>query len=314
MYIERFPFVPTIGRYPPGTDGDTIDYFQSLLERLQASSVATIPEALQIEYLEKAAVKSGADVFSTAIEIMNTSIARGLLCPDLLGFTSMKGPGSYALGKKHFDVFLWILQRLGTEFEELLNEQLIYRLVNYNFDVKKYPKFKFIEISEVDLKTRLSIIMGLAKLELIDKNAEWVLDYLDLPRNDNISEFAEEARKEKPFSRSLTQAEKFGELRRVNHFIQNKEKGLQLLLAERLKEISPELIKQVKNGEGLDDIDLHEYKEELAQELMSVFEQGVYDAKREIENQTGLKFELQPHDIRDLAQGLYYQLDKEGLL
>ena len=67
---------------------------------------------------------------------------------NLLGFSEMSG--SYALGRSHFDVFLWVLERTRRQIEEVINEQLIKQLVDYNYIADSYPKFRFKPMTEDD--------------------------------------------------------------------------------------------------------------------------------------------------------------------
>jgi SPP1 gp7 family putative phage head morphogenesis protein len=191
MWLERFPAPFIIGWYPEGTSSTRRTNLLNILKRLQIATAAILPDNLEVEIKEMKDV--GHAVFKEAITFHNTSMARGILCPDLIGYTETTGPGSYALGKKHFDVFLFVLEQLGKELEEtVMLEQLIKQLVDYNYDVDLYPQFKFETLREEDMEARAKIVDILIKAGLIDPTESWVRDYLSLPaKGQKFSEFEE---------------------------------------------------------------------------------------------------------------------------
>lgn len=191
MWLERFPAPFIIGWYPEGTSSTRRTNLLNILKRLQIATAAILPDNLEVEIKEMKDV--GHAVFKEAITFHNTSMARGILCPDLIGYTETTGPGSYALGKKHFDVFLFVLEQLGKELEEtVMLEQLIKQLVDYNYDVSSYPQFKFETLREEDMEARAKIIDILIKAGLVDPTEVWVRDYLSLPaKGQKFSEYEE---------------------------------------------------------------------------------------------------------------------------
>jgi len=184
MWLERYPAPLMIGWYPYGTPKDERDDFFEVLKKMRIGTIATIPDTMEIDIRQN--TSTGHEVFQQAIEFHNKSIARGILCPDLLGYTQTTGPGSYALGKKHFDVFMFVLDQMGTDIEEeLMYEQLIKRLVDYNFSVERYPKFKFDSLHEDNIEARARIMGILIKAGLVGAEEPWIRDYLELPMTDS---------------------------------------------------------------------------------------------------------------------------------
>jgi len=122
-----------------------------------------------IDILESKAQGGRQNPYLVAIEYHDRGIARGLLMPTGLGFTggdTDKG-GSLARSKKHFDLWLWVMNDLRSIAEEsIMQEQLVVPLVDYNFTVNKYPKFRFnpLEDEEVEglMKLWLDAIAGKA--------------------------------------------------------------------------------------------------------------------------------------------------------
>lgn len=178
MWLERFPFPPTIGWYPLGTSDSEIDALEDVLEHLQTGTIATLPMGITLDQLEVPA--SASEVYKTAIDTMNKGITRGALVPDLLGYTESASRGSYALGKKHFDVFLWILDDLGSSISTLITEQLLTQLTAYNFDAS-VPTFQMISPEE-DPEVKSKILKILLDGGVVDPSEEWVRDYLNVPQ------------------------------------------------------------------------------------------------------------------------------------
>lgn len=147
IYLERFGMPLTIGWYPKHATPDDREAFKNILDGIQSKTSIRLPEGFKIDFLE--AVRGGDAAFAEAIRQHNLMITRAHLVPDLLGFSETSS-GSYALGRSHFDVFMWVLERTRRQIEEVINEQLIKRLVNYNFSTDVHPKFKFKPMTEKD--------------------------------------------------------------------------------------------------------------------------------------------------------------------
>ncbi|PIP41000.1 MAG: hypothetical protein COX19_04500 [Desulfobacterales bacterium CG23_combo_of_CG06-09_8_20_14_all_51_8] len=206
MWLERFPFPPTIGWYPPGTSDKDIDAFEDVLEHLQTGTIATLPMGMTLDQLEIPA--SASDAYKIAIDMMNKGITRGALVPDLLGYTESGSRGSYALGKKHFDVFIWILEDLGSSISALITEQLLTQLVQYNFEAQ-VPTFQLISPEE-DPEVKAKILKILLDGGVVDPSEEWVRDYLNVPQKNQpyIRKFGEESELLNTQPRQLTEYEK----------------------------------------------------------------------------------------------------------
>ncbi len=184
MYMERFGMPTHVAKVPKSMSKPDKEKLQVVLDRVQSKYSIVITEDVAIELLN--AGTGGEGSFRESIEMHNKFISRSILVPDLMGFNTMSGGGSYALGKKHFDVFLWILQKLGRDLEEtVIGEQIIKQLVDYNYsNVEDYPKFKFESITAEGTATRANIIqMGVAG-GFINPEEEWIREYLALPKAD----------------------------------------------------------------------------------------------------------------------------------
>ena len=125
---------------------------KTALSNLQnGSMIGTTSSDAVIDILE--AKRRGAGEYDAAIKYHDRSIARALLMPMGVGFSEdeQKG-GSYARSQTHFNVWLWIMSDLRKTVEEtVMNEQVIPELVDYNYQVEGYPRFKFMPLEEPEV-------------------------------------------------------------------------------------------------------------------------------------------------------------------
>lgn len=183
IYMERFGMPTHVATVPKSYSKDDRTAVKSVIDKVQAKYGIVVPEDVVISLLQTAT--GGGEAYRSAIEMHNKFISRSILVPDLMGYNEI-GAGAYALGKKHFDVFLWILQKLGRDVEEtIVGEQIIKQLVDYNYsNVENYPKFKFESITAEGTQTRASIVqMGVAG-GFINPEEEWIREYLAIPKAD----------------------------------------------------------------------------------------------------------------------------------
>lgn len=136
--LERYGSPPAIA-YIPLTGADVTDqnnkemgeleYWNRTMNSLQNGTNIAVDNQAKIEVLQYARAL-GSD-FQTAIDYCNKMIYRGLLLPSLL--ESNAGGGAYALGKVHFDMWTLSLDKLLLDISEVLLEQCVRRLIEWNF-------------------------------------------------------------------------------------------------------------------------------------------------------------------------------------
>jgi len=189
IFNERFGMPTAIAKYPAkgkGLSKAAIDEIDDVLKNLQAKSGVRIPDNITLELLE--AQRRGESTYGEAIDKYDLMIARSILVPSLLGFNAREATGSYALGKSHFDVFMFVLEMIGRDIEEtIVSEQIIKPLIQLNYgDVPEEiePNFEFESLIDEDTEARSRVVKMLADANLIDKREDWVRDYLSLPERD----------------------------------------------------------------------------------------------------------------------------------
>ncbi|MBA7569420.1 DUF935 family protein [Candidatus Atribacteria bacterium 1244-E10-H5-B2] len=178
IYLEKFGQPTAIGHYAPGTSKKEQDEILDVLKTIQTDTAIIMQKGQEAEFLE--ATRRGDAGYKAAFDSNNAMIARALLVGTLLMDTGEKG--SWALSKTHFDIFIYILDYLGTETEDtIVREQIIKRLIDFNFAQPKYPYFKFESLIKEDQEAKAKIAKMLVDAGLINAEEEWVRGFLKIP-------------------------------------------------------------------------------------------------------------------------------------
>jgi SPP1 gp7 family putative phage head morphogenesis protein len=178
IYLEKYGQPTVLGRYESGTNKQKQDEYLNILKNIQTDTAIVMPKGLEAELME--ATRRGDAGYKNAFDTNNNMIARALLVGTLLMDTGEKG--SWALSKTHFDIFIYILDYLGLETEDtIIREQIIRRLIDFNFTNPKYPLFKFESLIKEDQKAKAEIAKMLVDAGLINPEEEWVREFLKLP-------------------------------------------------------------------------------------------------------------------------------------
>ena len=156
IYLERFGSPLLIGKYTKN-DTSAANDLMGILNNIQSKSSIVHREGdYSIDMLEAQRKGGGASDYKEALSTHDRGIARAILVPDQLG-EGGSGQGAFAKAKVQLDTFLWIVKKLRQDIEEtVMNEQLIRRLVGWNFEnVETLPKFKFRPLTD-DQKVQLA--------------------------------------------------------------------------------------------------------------------------------------------------------------
>lgn len=154
MLLERHGIPPIFALYDPSVYGKATGLLadlRSILKGMQAATAATIPRPTKdsLEMWTPELATNVQQAFIPALEMYDAKIARALLVPAELGIGGNESSGSRAKAEVHFNIFLLSLRRIREQLAELVvNEKIIRRFVDYNFDVDEYPVFVFSEISD----------------------------------------------------------------------------------------------------------------------------------------------------------------------
>ena len=189
VYLERYasPFIHAKTKAGTILKPEVLNDLDDFIKNLSIRSGFRSSDSVTLEAIMSGGAAASAQ-YEQAVEAHNRFIAHAVLCPNLLGYTQQQSTGSYALGKKHFDAFLWILEKMGRDTTEtILGEQLIYRLVRMsyaNVPVDLYPRFKFEGLEEESIEARARIIAMLTASGLVDSEEPWIREFLTLPKKE----------------------------------------------------------------------------------------------------------------------------------
>lgn len=134
------------------------------LDAITTKSSLSVPEGIELHTV----TPMSTDSYAQAIAQYDRSIARGILVPNLLGFSEEGQTGSYSQSQTQMQAFFWILDAIAAKLEETINEQLIRPLCKQNFGDENMPKFCFEPVSaeeKVAMLTMLNILFQSQTLE-----------------------------------------------------------------------------------------------------------------------------------------------------
>lgn len=140
IYVERFGMPIPHGKYKPGTSKPLRDEFKARLKALQHATYLMTPENFSIEFLE-AMNTASFDPYQSLIDYADFEIVEaGLGHREAVSTT---GSGSYASEVlKSTALRQEILEADGGDLDTVINDQLLYRLLYWNFNLtsNQHPK------------------------------------------------------------------------------------------------------------------------------------------------------------------------------
>ncbi|MCX8053108.1 MAG: DUF935 domain-containing protein [Armatimonadetes bacterium] len=181
LYLEKYGSPTAKGSYKRGTPKSAQEELLKVLDKIQQETAIVIPDDVQVELLE--AHRGGEAGYLQALEFHDKQIAKAILCQTLMTDEGMR-VGSFALAKVHLDVLKMCLAKLKRDLEEtVVQEQIIRRLVDYNFRVSSYPTFSLGPLEDRDLEMLAGAITKLVSGDIIRPDEKWIREYLGLPQS-----------------------------------------------------------------------------------------------------------------------------------
>ena len=149
IYMVRLATPTPYGKYKMGTSKALQDEMLSILDKFQRETAMVIPETWTLDFLQ---VATGShEAFLRCLDWCNSEIATAILSQTLTSGQG-DGTGSYSLGKVHLDVLAAGLDIHRKRIEESFYDQVIRRLVDYNFDKRFYPRLKITRPERDEMK------------------------------------------------------------------------------------------------------------------------------------------------------------------
>jgi len=179
VYLEKYGAPTARGTYKRGTPKSAQEELLKVLDRIQQETAIVIPDDVQVDLME--AQRGGEAGYLQAIEFHDKQIAKAILSQTLVVDEGAR-VGSFALAKVHLDVVRMCLKKLKRDLEEsVMGEQVIRRLVDYNFTVTAYPAFSLGPLEDQDVEKLAGVIAKLVSGEIIRPDEGWIREYLGLP-------------------------------------------------------------------------------------------------------------------------------------
>lgn len=176
--LERFGKPPIIGKKTGNITGKTDKELLDLLTNIHTKGATIVPKELEIDLPDT--IKGLHTYFERAMEYNNKMISQGMLIGSLMQDSGERG--SYALGKKHFEIFVWVLDQIGEQTRDIImGEQIIKPLIDMNFPKPIYPKFKMPSLVSEDSENKANILKILIEAGVVDSEESWVRDYVSVP-------------------------------------------------------------------------------------------------------------------------------------
>jgi len=180
--------------YPPDdADDDQLDEVEEMLKHVrQGESVYMImpgpkqgdsKEARDGWLVEDLAIKGDADSSpDKAISRYVAEIARNVLAEFMrLG---QDGTGARATGDVQQDPYYAAVDAVISYLEDVINEALVRPLVDWNYELRRYPRFRFAKIQAKSIEVVTKAVAELVKQGAIEPTPElesWLRDLIDAP-------------------------------------------------------------------------------------------------------------------------------------
>lgn len=223
--------------------------------------------------------------------------------------------GSWALSKDKSSFFLMSLGAVGKNICDTMNEYAIKPLVDYNFQVKAYPKLKVSGLETRDMQVYAQTVTSLFNASAITpdfKTENHLREQLEFPLKEEKdyekpskaapAQFAETVKKK----RDLTPAEKFVAFGEIEKKLDDTEElfvySVKDIIAQQIENLVTEAVKIIEKRQldKLDSIEVR-YKTQMADKVYAILKDllkyGKEQVKQEISAQKGTQL-IEPPPIR----------------
>lgn len=186
-YLELRSKINVIGKFE-GTDleGDYAKTLWEMLKNMQLGGRMLVPQDVELSTIDMG--QQDANLFFKAMKYYDSQTLKGMLMPQLIGeASSEQQQGSYALGRSHFDVFLMVLSYIKDRLEDVINQDVIRPLVDFNFSTSNYPQLNLRFFEQAQRSELTDVVNTLLDQGVVDSDEEWIRDYVGVPDEDAAS-------------------------------------------------------------------------------------------------------------------------------
>jgi len=189
IFLERFGAPLMMMKYQKGSSKELKDALKLIMEGLSSKTDILVPEGVAVELIE--ATRAGTAKYDEALTHYDIRIATAMLVPALLGMGTDIKRGSDSQSRLHLRTLMKVVQYIGDEIIEVIEEKIIKQLVDFNFNVKEYPTFVFQDYGEFESFEITDAIIDLHNagiLELDGEDTNYIRSILALQLRDEGKE------------------------------------------------------------------------------------------------------------------------------
>jgi len=163
---------------PEGLSVATKQRAKMIVKNLQAGTSAFGPGNMELERIEE---MKGRATYHEAIQYHDRAIARAILLPSLVTEEGQRS-GSLAMSKSHLNTFALVINHLGRIMEDTLDEQLLRRLIDWNYpSPQAYPFFRFKPMNDDRLDSYMARVKDAITVGVLDPAEPFIRDGLEFP-------------------------------------------------------------------------------------------------------------------------------------
>ena len=170
VFLERFGAPLMKMTYPNGATSKLKDTLKTIMRNLSSKTDILIPEGVEIELIE--ATRAGTAKYDEALTYFDVRIATGILIPALLGMGVDTKRGSDSQSRLHLRTLMKVIQYLGCEIAEEIQNKIVKPIVDANFNTPNIPQFVFQDYGEFEAFEITDAIKELFNAGILDVDQE----------------------------------------------------------------------------------------------------------------------------------------------
>lgn len=165
-----------------GAQTNLFNYTSALLDKLGEKGSLAVDDTTEVQLVYP--TRNFGEDFHQLVGYCNTMTYRALGLPSLIA--DQGSTGSYSLGKQHYELFVLVLEHILNELIDTVIDQLIRRLIEYNFGPQdNYGDFTREKLQAEDEKLISEVLNNLRTSGTIDPeridDLNWMRDRMGLP-------------------------------------------------------------------------------------------------------------------------------------
>jgi len=137
IFLNKYGTPTAVGKYPKGAIKGDQQKLLEIVETIQEETGVILPEGMEISFLE--ASHAGPASYRELADACNAEISKAILGATQTVEEGRRG--SYALSRAHSEVRRERVAADVVDISDVIQQQLVKRLIDYNFITDVYPQF-----------------------------------------------------------------------------------------------------------------------------------------------------------------------------